>query len=74
MSVTNVKPAPYWDEVSLPKFPALRRSVDRPRRLLVIPANRIAVLHSANRLRRRVDSETVEHVNGNEAFLQQRDA
>jgi len=28
MSVTNVKPAPYWDEVSLPKFPALRRSVD----------------------------------------------
>ncbi len=28
MSVTNVKPAPYWDEVSLPKFPALRRSFD----------------------------------------------
>jgi glycine/D-amino acid oxidase-like deaminating enzyme/nitrite reductase/ring-hydroxylating ferredoxin subunit len=28
MSVTNVKPAPYWDEVSLPKFAQLRRSFD----------------------------------------------
>ena len=28
MSVTNVKPAPYWDEVSLPKFTPLQRSFD----------------------------------------------
>ncbi len=28
MSVTNVKPAPYWDEVSLPKFTPLQRSLD----------------------------------------------